>query len=142
MKSLLFKSALLTSLSAVIMSFSFKPGGEGFEVFTGSTLAVQQFGNSGSVQNVSLNLQDSGNDLFIKYYHCGKAGRNRVITVKDSQNGLLKAYRYDDSPSANSVMKLPASELSAITSGRVHQVKLYYSSSELPNGRLLVTVSL
>lgn len=142
MKSPLFKSALLTILSATVMSFSFKPGGEGFEIFTGNKLVVQQFGNSGSVQNVQVNLRDANNDLFIKYYHCGKAGRNRVITVKDSQDGLLKTYHYDDSPTANSVMKLPASELSAITNGQVHQIKLYYSSSELPKGRLLVTLSL
>ena len=75
----------------------------------------------------------------IKDYHCGKVGKSRIVTIKDGQNHVLKEFHFPH-------VKTPTGEI-ALYIKDVHKLKkdssplkIFYSSSELPNRRLLALV--
>ncbi|MEQ1675717.1 MAG: hypothetical protein ABL876_03375 [Chitinophagaceae bacterium] len=142
MKSLISKSMLLFVMAVSLLSFSAKPGGEGFEIYVGNKLMIQRFGGKvNTVQSLQLGQQTANENLAIKYHHCGRAGKNRVITIKDGQNAVLKEFHYADSKDAASVMILGVKDLVSLRKGTIQSLKLFYASSELPNGRQLTTIN-
>lgn len=138
MKAISLKACLLACISIFLFSFVLKPGGEGFEVFINNNAVVQQFGkNAGEIKTIQLNPNDN---LVIKYYHCGIAGKNRVVTVKNGQNKVLREFRYKDNTQASGGMFISVKDV--LDAGKNNSdLKLCYSSSELPNGRTLVKLS-
>jgi hypothetical protein len=140
MKSIISKTMMLVAISATLLSFSPKPGGEGFEITLNNKVMLQRFGNDmNTVQSLQLNQLSINDQLNIKYYHCGKAGNNRVISIRDGQNNLLKEFRYGDASAPSAAMALPVKEILSLKKGSSVTLKLYYASSELPNGRMLTS---
>ena len=141
MKSIISKSMLVLAICATLVSFRNKPGGEGFEIFLNNKVVVQQFGNDMSkVKNIQLTQSLAAGQLTIKYHHCGRIGKNRIVTVKDAHNKVLKEFNYADAATPVAVMTVNLKDLLNLMKGN-NQLKLYYSSSELPNGRMLVSIS-
>ncbi|HQW44670.1 MAG TPA: hypothetical protein PLX74_10850, partial [Chitinophagaceae bacterium] len=129
------------AICATLVSFRNKPGGEGFEIFLNNKVVVQQFGNDMSkVKNIQLTQSLAAGQLTIKYHHCGRIGKNRIVTVKDAHNKVLKEFNYADAATPVAVMTVNLKDLLNLMKGN-NQLKLYYSSSELPNGRMLVSIS-
>jgi hypothetical protein len=142
MKSMISKTMMLVAISATLFSFSPKPGGEGFEISMNNKVLIQRFGTDINTLNSLPLTQAATNDqLIIKYYHCGKVGKNRMITIKDGQNNVLKEFHYADGQSTQSAMSLPVKNILELKKSNTG-LKLYYSSSELPNGRLLTSIIL
>lgn len=143
MKSIISKAIMLVGISTTMLSFSSKFGGEGFEISLNSKVVVQRFGNDmNTVKSLQLNQSSSNDQLTIKYHHCGKVGKNRVVTIKDGQNNVLKEFRYSDATTPVAAMALPVNDILKLKKGSNSSVKLYYSSSELPAGRMLVSIIL
>ena len=155
MKSIISKTMSLVTISAMLLSFSPKPGiasgnppqaetkgGEGFEISMNNKILIQRYGSDiNTVNSLQLNPTSSNDQLIIKYYHCGRVGKNRIVTIKDGQNNLLKEFRYADVATAVAGMSLPVKDILSLKKGSINTLKLYYSSSELPNGRLLTTIN-
>lgn len=141
MKSFLKKSFAGLFLLAALASFTHRPGGEGFEIYVDNQLLVQRFGNEmNAVQPVSLSNRESSK-LYIKYYHCGKTGTGRSITVKNNRNQSLHQFRFEDSRAVSGVMMLEIKDIRALIKEDNASLQLYYSSSELPAGRMLAKVN-
>jgi len=137
------KKMMLVALSAMLFSFAPKPGGEGFEISLNNKVMIQRFGSDiNAVNNLQLNPTGTNDQLIIKYHHCGKVGKNRIVTIKDGQNNVLKEFRYADVSTPVAAMSLPVKDILSLKKGNANAFKLYYSSSELPNGRLLVSIIL
>ena len=142
MKSIINKSMALIAICTALLSFSPKPGGEGFEIYLDNKLLVQRYGNEmNAVQTLECSQSSSASRFIIKYYHCGKVGKNRIITIKDGQNNILKDFHYPDAGTPTGVMALDVKDVRNLKKGTA-SLKLFYSSSELPNGRLLASVVL
>jgi hypothetical protein len=140
---MIIKTMMLVAISATILSFSPKPGGEGFEISLNNKIMLQRFGNEmNSIQSLQLNQLGINDQLTIKYYHCGKTGKNRIITIRDGQNNLLKEFHYRDAASVSDAMELPVKDILSLKKGSSITVKLFYASSELPNGRMLTSLEL
>ena len=93
-----------------------------------------------TVQSLECSQSAATSSRFItKYYHCGKVGKNRVVTIKDGQNNLLKEFHFPDATTATSVIALDVKDVPKLKKGS-ESLKLFYSSSELSNGRLLASV--
>ncbi|HEX2630529.1 MAG TPA: hypothetical protein VHM26_16030, partial [Chitinophagaceae bacterium] len=102
-KTGLFMAAIISVAS--LLSFSSKPGGEGFEIYLNNKLLVQRFGQEmNSVQTISLNNISADDQLRVRYHHCGKAGKNRLITIRNSENKILKEWKYTDRDVASSMV--------------------------------------
>ncbi|MBK7562288.1 MAG: hypothetical protein WAT34_04895 [Chitinophagaceae bacterium] len=141
MKSIFSKTMMLLCLSTMVFSYTTKPGGEGFEIYLNNKVVIQQYGSEmNTVKSLPLNLQASNDELTIKYHHCGNIGKNRVITIKDQQNNVLKEFRYVDATSGVSAMLVRVKDLTVLKKGNSSLLKLYYSSSELPKGRMLASL--
>ena len=132
---------MLLCLSTMVFSYTTKPGGEGFEIYLNNKVVIQQYGNEmNTVKSLPLNLQASNDELNIQYHHCGNIVKNRVITNKDQQNNVLKEFRYVDATSGVSAMLVRVKDLTVLKKGNSSLLKLYYSSSELPKGRMLASL--
>jgi hypothetical protein len=143
MKSIISKALSLVALSATLLSFSPKPGGEGFEITLNNKLLLQRFGNDlNTVQSLQLSQLSANDQLTVKYFHCGKTGKNRVITIRDGQNKMLKEFHYADPSTTSAGMALPVKDVLSLKKGSSVTLKLYYSSTELPNGRMLTSLIL
>ena len=143
---------LLLSLSAMLFSFSVKTaeklfpsdfGGEGFEVYLNNKLVLQQFGDKmDNVKSIQLDQSASNGQLAIRYFHCGQPGKNRVVTIKDEQNVVLKEWRFGDTKDAAAKLCCNVKDilsLPKIKAGK--KVNLFYTSSQLPKGRLLAVLT-
>ena len=142
MKSIISKTMSLVAIAATLLSFSPKPGGEGFEISLNNKVLIQRYGSDiNAVNSLQLNQSASGDQLIIKYHHCGRVGKNRIVTIKDGQNNVLKEFRYADVATPVAAMSLPVKDILSLKKGSVNTLKLYYSSTELPNGRLLANIN-
>ena len=136
----LFLSLLLT-ISTALFSFSTTKnnfGGEGFEVYLNDKLVLQQYGKEmDQIKNLQLDQSASNGQLAIRYYHCGRPGKSRIVSIKDEQNVVLKEWKFASAKVSCSVKDIVT--LPKIKAGK--KVNLYYAASELPNGRLLATLT-
>lgn len=140
MKALLSQTMLLFALSATLLSFSSTPGGEGFEIYLNNKVVLQRYGNEiNTVTTLQLSQATMDDKLSIRYHHCGRAGKNRLIVLKDEQNKILKEFRYPDVAAPASGMEIRLKEILNLKKSNI--LRLSYSSSELPNGKTLVTLN-
>lgn len=143
MKSMISKTLTMAAICVTMFSFSSKPGGEGFEISLNNKVVIQQYGSDmNNLKSLQLSQSSSNDQLTIKYYHCGKIGRNRVVTIKDGQNKMLKEFRYADAATPVAAMSVNVKDILSLKKGSSNTLKLYYSSSELPGGRILATISI
>ncbi len=141
MKSIISKATMLLVTTAALLSFSPKFGGEGFEILLNGKVVLQQFGKDiNNVKNLQLNANSSNDKLTIKYYHCGRVGKNRIVTIKDGQDKLLKEWRFRDVATPVSDMSCNVKDILDLQRKNNKIFKIFYSSTELPNGRQLVSV--
>lgn len=141
MKAGIKKAAILLMMAFTLFSFSTLPGGEGFEVYLNNKIIMQRFGNQlNSPQSIQLSDAAANDEITIKYHHCGRVGKNRVLTVKDGQDKVLKEIRFADVNVPVSGMSCKVKDIISLKKGNNNILKLYYSSTELPNGRLLASI--
>jgi len=125
---------------ALLLSFSTAPsGGEGFEIYLNNKVVLQQFGsNMDKIKTVSLEQASPDDLLAIVYHHCGKWGKNRVVTIKDENDNTLKKWNFKDEGAR---MTCKVKDILGLQRENKSALKLYYSSSELPEGRQLVAIN-
>lgn len=141
MKSIIGRTLAMATICVTMFSFLPKPGGEGFEISLNNKVVIQQYGSDmNNLKSLQLNQVSPDEKLTIRYHHCGKIGRNRVVTIKDEQNKLLKEFHYDDPSTPVGAMSLPVKDIRRLKKGSTATFRLYYSSSELPVGRILATI--
>ncbi|MEI2738415.1 MAG: hypothetical protein V9F01_06490 [Chitinophagaceae bacterium] len=143
MKSIISKTSALIVICSALFSFSLKPGGEGFEIYLNNQVVIQQYGKDVNIVKSLQLVQTSTDDkLTIKYHHCGRPGKNRLVVIKDINNKILKEFHYADATTPVSAMLVNVKDIKALKKGTSNTLKLIYSSSELPAGRILATISI
>lgn len=104
---------------------------------------LEQYGKDmDAVKNLELSKASPNDKITIRYYHCGRIGKSRVVTVKDINDKTVKEWRYRDPNAPVSDMSCSVQDFLSLKKNNNNVFKLYYSSSELPNGRQLATVIL
>ena len=146
-KSFTLRSLSLIPVAALLLSlfsFSARPGGEGFEVFQNDKLILQQFGNDmKKIRTIQLGNISSSDEITVKYYHCGQTGKNRHLIIRDSDNKELKHWQFADMSSKDRGMSFhPADVLISKGKKAAATVNVYYTSTEIPQGRHLMTLQL
>lgn len=135
-------SLMLIALSAVLFSFSPRPGGDSFSISVNKKLLFQQFVHADkSIKAVSL-TEAMGNDvLSVRYSHCGVNGKDRSITIKDVSDKVLKQWHFADiAEKSEGEMNCKVKEILAISKTNKGKLSLVYSSRELPEGRTLAAI--
>lgn len=133
--------AVLATACLALLSFTSPKGGEGFEIFLDNKVVLQKFGNQmNTVSVLELDAVAMNGELQVKYHHCGRVGKNRVITITNGEAKVMKTWRYDDAKQQGASMSCSVKEIITLQSSGTEKLNLYYSSSELPGGRLLVSI--
>lgn len=141
MKSIISKLAVLVFTIATLFAFTAKPGGEAFEIYLNNKLVLQRYGSKmNDIKSIRLNQSSVNDKITVKYNHCGKVSTFRHITIKNNQNKVIKVYKYADATSPMSGMEIQVKDLLNLKNANGNTLKLYYSSSELINGRILVNL--
>jgi hypothetical protein len=143
MKLFISKTLTLVAFAAALLSFSPNFGGEGFEISLNGKVVLQQYGKDmDAVKTLELSKSQPGDKLTIRYYHCGKVAKNRTVTIKDGSDQVIKVWRFKDAQISMGDMSCNVQDLLSLKKGNNKVFKLYYASSELPNGRMLASVTL
>ena len=134
---------LLLAFCATLFSFTPKFGGEGFQVYVNNKMVLERYGSQmDNVQTLVLDEYSANGQVTVKYYHCGKVSKGRVITIKDDQKNILKQWKYTDVGESMPAMNCSVKEIIGLRKNiNSNSLNLYYASSELPNGRLLAILS-
>ncbi len=147
MKKLISKTFALLAIAATLLSFSPNSpkgnayGGEGFEILVNGKVVLQKFGDDmNNVRFLELTKTAPTDKLSIKYHHCGKVGKNRMVTIKDGADNVIKVWRFTDVATPVGEMSCSVQDLMSLKKGRNSVLKLFYSSTELPKGRQLASV--
>jgi hypothetical protein len=140
------KPIVLTTLLAVfclsLLSFSPLPGGESYRIYVNKKLIMEKFvSNNMTSAYLTLTQRNVNDKIDVMYNHCGQTGTARHLVIKDEQNRVVKDMKFADANDSNIMMSFGAKEiLSLQTADNPPKLKLYYSSKELPSGKLLATV--
>ena len=137
-----FFSLFILMVSSLLFSFTKPAGGEGFEIFLNSKVVVQKFGGpQNKIQVLSLGQASAKDQLTVKYYHCGRAGKDRTLTLKNSKNEVVKQWSFKDDKSSPSMTINVKEILEAQEKAGGQKLGLHYVSSELTAGRMLALLS-
>lgn len=147
-KSTVGKLALLGTMLVTLATYSFMPapGGDHFEIYLNKKLLFQQIVSQPSgVKSLTLDESNLNDKVEVFYSHCGRVGTTRTIAIKDGNN-ILKQWRFADVAAAlheKKFMSVNAKDILAFKSKSPdRKLSLYYSSEEIPEGRLLASVLL
>ena len=130
-------SLIGVTLCALLLSFSIRPGAHRFQVYLDSKLLIDQYANS-KMDAPKLLLDPAGNysQLIVKYSECGRTVTDRMITIKDNHNKVLKEWRFDGVTSGyKESMACQVKDITALLPKGSNTLKLYYSSKEFPEGQ-------
>lgn len=146
-KSFILRSLCIIPFAALLLglfSFSAKPGGEGFEVFKNNKLVLQQFGNDmKKIKTLQLDNVSASDQITIKYYHCGKIGKNRHLVVRGADNKELKNWQFANMTANDEGMHFHPADVFPVKGKRSSAVvNVYYTSAETPQERHLLTLRL
>ena len=145
MRSIISKTFALVAISATLLSFSSNSpsGGEGFEILVNGKTVLQKYGSDmDNVHTLQLSKTSPTDKLTIRYHHCGRVGKNRMVTIKDGNDNTLKVWKFTDVPTPVGDMSCTMQDLISLQKNGNTSFKIYYSSTELPKGRQLVSVIL
>ncbi len=143
MKSIISKTFALVAIAATLLSFSTNFGGEGFEILVNGKAVLQKYGSDMEhVNTLQLSKASPNDKLTIRYHHCGRVGKNRLVTIKDSKDNTVKIWKFADVPNPVGDMSCTVKDLQQLQKSSNQVFKIYYSSTELPKGRQLASVIL
>jgi hypothetical protein len=133
--------SLLVIVCVGLFSFSNNRGGDSFEIWLNGKMMLEQFVHvSSAVQTLHLNAASVNDELDIYYRHCGQVGTNRYITIKDESDRPLKVWKFADSNGHNPAMSIRLKDISGLKKSKDTKLNIFYSSNELPKGRVLATL--
>ena len=145
MKSIISKTFALVAIAATLLSFSSNSpsGGEGFEILVNGKTVLQKFGSDmDNINTLQLSKTSPTDKLTIRYHHCGRVGKNRMVTIKDGNDNTIKVWKFTDVSTPVGDMNCTIQDLISLQKNGNTSFKVYYSSTELPKGRQLVSVIL
>ena len=132
-------SLLMLAFCAMLLSFS-TVGGDHFEIYLNKKLVVEQYvSQTSGVKSLVLKKSDANSQLDVYYSHCGKIGNERTIVIKDGQKNVLKKLRFADGD--DKFMSCKVKDILNVQKNEDTRLYLYYSSKQLPEGRLLASIA-
>ena len=145
LKTLAIRSLVFTIVATALFSFSRVPGGDSYTIYMNDKLLIQHYVHKGENPKTISLAGVTNNDVFkVHYSHCGKMGVARVLQIRDNGLNPLKTWKFQDSPDGSaSAMTCKATDVLALQQANpTRKISLYYTSLELPEGKMLASFSL
>jgi hypothetical protein len=144
MKTILKSAAGLALIFVMVAATAFtgKPGGDSYSIYLNDKMLVQHFVYmKKSLPHVAFNQASPEDKVVVFYSHCGRTGTARVISVRDKSNNVLKNFKFPDAVEKAEGMRFSLRDLNALQKAPKENLSLYYFSKEIPEGKMLATVS-
>ena len=130
----------ILAVSVVFFSFAPRFGGEHYQIHVNNALRIQQvIAHQQEMPSLTLTTATLGN-ITVFYDHCGQIGKNRSLTIQNEQGKAVKTWSFINS--SDKRMSLDVKEVVAIMKHEKSNLKLMYTSTELPKGRELAALIL
>jgi len=128
----------LALLCAASFSFATK-GGDVFEIYLNGKRVCQQFvyAAKGS-KTLEFSAASDNDKIDVSYLHCGRVGTKRVLSFRNEKAELVKQLKFADANDNRFFMSFYRKD---IAKDKNNHLNVYYASNELPEGRLLATLS-
>lgn len=127
------------ALSGLLFAFTNSSdfGGHSVQVYLDSKLVLDQHINyKAEAPKLALDPTEKFNQLIVKYNECGRTVTGRRLTIKDTDNKVLKDWSFEgESTGFRGSMSCKVSEILALKPKGNNTLKLYYSSAEFPEGQ-------
>ena len=135
-------SMLLTGV--VLLSFVTPRGGDHYQVYLNKKLIFQEYVTLGNhARSVQVDRDNYNGEIDVVYSHCGEAGKSRVIKITDTENNVLKQWSFGNGKDHKAAMNFKVKEiLLAQKDNPVNKLNVYYTSEQLPKGKLLTSIVL
>ena len=139
MKRYNFLTILAATISVfVLCSFAWRGGGDVFAIYYNGKQVHRQFVHiDQSVKALQLQASGENDKIEVLYSHCGQPGTNRTLALRNAQNELIKELKFGNGESDHSLMTFYPGK---ILKAKNLKINLYYTSTELPEGKLLATI--
>jgi hypothetical protein len=130
----------LVSLLAMF-SWTFPFGGDSLEIFLNKKLVFRQLMyKNESLKTVTLSPEAAKQQMEINYRHCGAVGKSRVLLLKNLQNKIVRSWHFTDVESRDASMVVNVQDIIQRMKHSGDRIHLYYTSKELPGGKLLADI--
>ena len=132
-------------LAGVLTSTAFtaKRGGDHYSIYLNDKMIAEHFVfTKKSLPHVAFNQASPTDKVMVFYSHCGKTGTARVISIRDKSNKTLKNFKFQDAVDKAGGMRFSLKDLNDLQKDNKENLSLYYFSKEIPEGRMLATVSI
>ena len=130
-------TGLLIAIGFSLSSFTSGWGGDSFSIRLNDKLLIEQrlYGDK-TVHAISLKEAKPNDELKITFSHCGKAGKNKTLAVKNGNNKVLKQWSFTDH---SATMTCKVQDITSLEKGST-SLQLVYTSVELPKGQVLASI--
>jgi hypothetical protein len=141
-KATAIKSFGLLALFATMSSFSGSFGGDSYRIYVNNKLVMEEYVHSQkSVKKLQLDQRSQNDEVHVYYSHCGKTGHARNLAIKDEKSKVLKQWTFADASSSEAPMTCKAKDIIGLQKDGGNKLSLYYSSKEMPAGKVLAVVN-
>jgi hypothetical protein len=134
------RALLAVMMCFILASFDMKPGSHSFQVFLDDRLVIERYARA-DMEAPTIDISGQHKTIDVRYSECGRTVSGRKLTLKDSNNNVLKIWQYDGTSSGlTDAMACPVRDIVAIAKERGTTFRLSYSSNDFPAGFHIVTV--
>lgn len=125
------------ALCFVLSGFSATSGAHSVQVYLDNKLMIDQYINQKAVAaKLDLDRAENHGELIVKYSECGRTVTGRKITIKNSDDKVLKEWKFEGSSSGfQESMPCPVKDILTLKTTKSNTLKLYYSSNDFPEGQ-------
>jgi hypothetical protein len=141
-KSIILKVAIGLLGLASLLSFTRSFGGDRVRVYLDSQMVFEQFLYADKqVHTVSLHEGDRSKKLEVQFSHCGVSGKERSLSLREGTRELKK-WTFPNASPSNTSMQVPVKELWEAAQKEKSEVRLVYTSKEIPDGQVIASLQL
>lgn len=127
------------AFSSLLLAFTSTSdfGGHSVQVYFDSKAVLDQHIHyKAEAPKLALDPAEKINQLIVKYNECGRTVTGRKLTIKDTDNKVLKDWSFaGESTGFQGSMVCRMNEILALKPKGDKTLKLYYSSAEFPEGQ-------
>lgn len=137
---LVFTAMAVLGFCFLSFAFTTRVGGDSYSIFLNDKQVVQYYvASKQPAPGVKLDASALNDQISIYFNECGKIGTARALSLRDSQNKILKAWTFADATGEHTPMTVTTKEIHALAS--TGSVSLFYQSDTITKGLLLANVT-
>jgi hypothetical protein len=133
---------VLVALCAVLTAFAPKPGAHNYQVYLDDKLIFDQYvDRNAAAPNITVDPAENHKQFVVKYNECNRTITGRALTIKSSDDKVLKEFKFEGSTSGlKEGMTCSVKEILELKAKSTGNLKVFYTSTDFPEGQQVATL--